>query len=59
MAFAELWFLATLLGTFVVLTARLGLRLTFVELVAASVAVGCTVPAWIVYIVACLTSAIG
>ncbi len=56
---AELWYLQTLVAAFVVLVARLGSALTLPELVAASVAVGTIIPAWIVYIVACLTSAIG
>jgi hypothetical protein len=55
----ELWYLSTVLASFVVLCARFSPRLSIAELVAGSVAVGSIVPAWIVYILACLTSAIG
>jgi hypothetical protein len=55
----ELWYFATLAATFVVLVARLSPRLSLPEIVAATVAVGSIGPAWIVYIISCLTSAIG
>ncbi len=56
---AELWYLLTLGAAFVVLVSRLGSTLTLTEHIAASVTVGTIVPAWIVYLIACLTSAIG
>lgn len=55
----EIWHFFALACTFIVLVARLSTALTFVELIAASIAVGSIIPAGIVYIIACLTSAIG
>ncbi len=54
-----LFYLATLAAAFVAVVARLAPRLSLVELIAVSVAVGSIVPAWIIYIIACLTSALG
>jgi hypothetical protein len=53
-----LWFAASLAGAFIILVARLP-RLNLIELLAGSVAVGTIGSAWAVYLVACLTSAIG
>jgi hypothetical protein len=55
----SLWFVGCVAASFVVLVARLSPALTLPEIIAASIAVGSIVPAWIVYLVACLTSAVG
>ncbi len=49
---------ATLAVTFVVLLARLHPQLPLLEIVAGTIAVGTILPAFIVYILACLFSAI-
>ncbi len=54
-----LWYLGGVAASFVVLVSRLSNALTLPELVAASFAVGNVIPAWVVYFIACLTSAIG
>lgn len=53
------WHASMVVAAFVVLVARLAPRLTLPELLAASVPVGTIAGAWVIYLLACFTSATG
>ena len=54
-----LWYAYCLAAAFVVLVARVAPHLTLAEVLAATVPVGTVASAWIIFLVAVLTSAIG
>lgn len=53
------WYLGTTAATLLLLVARFGTLFTLPEYLAISIPIGAVVPAWLVYIVACLTSVLG
>jgi len=55
----EAWFAFSVAAAFVVLLARLSPHLSLVEIAAGALPVGAICSSWAVYLIACLTSAVG